>query len=137
VHFGVSARARGFVIETRAVNQTSHRADCEGAEAAGRCVRANAAASMASTLPTARLVQRLRAEGLPATLSVDAGRYLCNTVLFESLMLCAAHGTRVAGFVHIPPLPAPETGIALENGFGWPQLRRGAAWILETIARGT
>lgn len=135
VHFGVSSRAKGFVIETRAFNQTSGRADCLGALAGGRCVRANAVGVLRTNLPAARLVQRLRVEGIAATLSADAGRYLCNAVLFESLALCAADGARLAGFVHIPPLAPPEEGATLPGGFGWDQLRLGARLILDTIAR--
>ncbi len=135
VHLGVSSRARGFVIETRAYNQTSGRADCLGALAGGRCVRSNAVGILTANLPAVRLVQRLRAEGIVASLSADAGRYLCNAVLFESLAMCAADGARLAGFVHIPPLRPPEEGARLSNGFGWDQLRRGAALILDTLAR--
>ena len=36
LHFGVSARATGFAIETRAFNQTSDRPDCSGALAGER-----------------------------------------------------------------------------------------------------
>ncbi len=135
VHFGVSSRAKGFVIETRAYNQTCGRTDCLGALASGRCVRANAVGVLKASLPAARLVQRLRVEGIAATLSADAGRYLCNAVLFESLALCAADGARLAGFVHIPPLAEPDEGATLPNGFGWEQLRRGAGLILDTLAR--
>ena len=49
------------------------------------------------------LLARMRAAGLPAHLSSDAGRYLCNAVLFHALTLHA--GSRMpgqAGFIHIP-----------------------------------
>jgi len=135
LHFGVSRRARGFVIETRACNQTSARQDCSGASAMRRCVRRNAAAALPTTLPAARLVQRLRMEGIPAKLSSDAGRYLCNTLLYESLHLAeAAGGACTAGFVHIPALGAPEYEGALASNFGWLQLMRGAGIILDMLA---
>jgi pyrrolidone-carboxylate peptidase len=127
---------------------------------------------LTATYPAARLVQRLRMEGLPAQLSADAGRYLCNAVLFESLHLaggkrnsnikpkhrsqagkppfpvgegtgaaarnCARRGAPggacLTGFIHIPPLGAYDAD-RLPNGFGWPELRRGAALILETLMR--
>jgi pyroglutamyl-peptidase len=136
LHFGVSARARGFVIETRAFNQASPRPDCTGALAGGRCIRSGARDVLKASLPTARLVQRLRLEGIPAELSADAGRYLCNAVLFESLALSAlAPHARKVGFIHIPPLAKPSEARALENGFGWDALRRGAAVIVDTMAR--
>ena len=135
VHFGVSSRARGFVVETRAFNETAPRPDCVGALAGGRCVRRNAHPVLPARLPAARLVQRLRMEGIAATLSADAGRYLCNAVLFESLAMAQAgeHGA-IAGFIHIPALLAPGAEPS-QGAFGWPQLRRGAALILDTLAR--
>jgi pyroglutamyl-peptidase len=136
VHFGVSARAQGFVIETRAVNQTSRRMDVSGALAGARCVRGSARAALSANLPAGRIIRRLRLEGIPATVSSDAGRYLCNAVLFESLMLAeAAAGTPLVGFIHIPALPRPEESAALPNGFGWDELRRGSAVILDTMLR--
>lgn len=136
VHFGVSPMARGFVIETRAFNETSPRPDCTGALAAGRSVRGSGRGLLKVSLPTAHLLQRLRRSAIPAELSADAGRYLCNAILFESLALAeAAASARMAGFIHIPPLSYPEAGITLDNGFGWPELRRGAEIILEALAR--
>jgi pyroglutamyl-peptidase len=135
VHFGVSAQARGFVVETCAFNETAPRPDCVGALPSERCVRRNAGPMLRVGLRASRLVQRLRMEGIEATLSADAGRYLCNAVLFESLAMAQAgeHGA-IAGFIHIPALPEPEAQ-ASQEGFGWAQLRRGAALILETLAR--
>ncbi len=136
VHFGVSSRAAGFVIETRAFNQTSLRADCSGAQAAARCVRPSAGGARTATLPAGRLIGRLRLDGIPARLSTDAGRYLCNAVLFESLVQAeAAAHTPLVGFIHIPPLPPPESRAHLPNGFGWDQLRRGSTIILDTLLR--
>jgi pyroglutamyl-peptidase len=136
VHFGVSSRAHGFVIETRAFNQTSLRADCSGSLAVARYVRANAGGARMATLPAGLLVRRLRLDGIPARLSTDAGRYLCNAVLFESLVLAeAAASAPLVGFIHIPPLSPPESQAGLANGFGWDQLRRGGAVILDTLLR--
>jgi pyroglutamyl-peptidase len=134
VHFGVSARARGFAIETRAVNETCMRADCAGCPPPGRAVRRNVPAILPATLPAARLVQRLRMAGVPAQLSDDAGRYLCNAVMFESLWLAEAGRIAAAGFIHIPALGPPGEEPAADSGFSWETLRRGAAIILDTLA---
>lgn len=136
VHFGVSARARGFVIETRAFNEASPRPDCDGALPDGRCLRAGGGSVLAASLPARRIVQRLRMAGIPAELSADAGRYLCNAVLFESLTLAsrAASKPRV-GFIHIPALEAPDIPDAHRDGLTWASLRAGAAIIVDTLAR--
>jgi pyroglutamyl-peptidase len=135
LHFGVSAQAAGFAIETRAFNQTCPRPDCTGCQPPARQVRANAAAVASTTLPAARLVQRLRMEGIPAQISKDAGRYLCNAVMFESLCLAEAGRVARAGFIHIPALGPPGEESSRQNGFHWEALRRGAAIILDTLAR--
>jgi pyroglutamyl-peptidase len=142
LHFGVSSRARGFVIERRAYNQTSSRADCSGGFAEGRCLRRGGPASVQTRLPAARLVQRLRMEGIAATLSDDPGRYLCNAVMFASVCASASsapnpqfvHRSALAGFVHIPALMPPGVMHA-GGGFGWRDLRHGAEIILQMLAQ--
>lgn len=54
-----------------------------------------------STLPVGRLLDAVRAAGLPARPSQDAGNYLCNHVFYVAAGLTEAP----CGFVH---LPAPE-----------------------------
>ena len=59
-----------------------------------------------STLPVKAMLARLRALGIPATLSQSAGLYVCNQVFFAFMHLVAMHypGVR-AGFIHVPWLP--------------------------------
>jgi pyroglutamyl-peptidase len=143
LHFGVSSRAKGFVIETRAYNQTSARPDWSGRLAQARCVRRGAPASVDTRLPVVRLLQRLRMNGIPAALSTDPGRYLCNAVMFRSVCgmeanegrASAAHSPVMAGFVHIPALAPGDCNT--DARFGWHELRRGSAIILDTLARGS
>ncbi|MGH6814352.1 MAG: pyroglutamyl-peptidase I, partial [Hyphomicrobiaceae bacterium] len=85
IHFGVSARARGFVVEARGQNTVCAVPDAAGNVAATGCLSASAPDTLFSTLPVARAIARLRRRGFPAYLSRDAGRYLCNAVLFLTL----------------------------------------------------
>ena len=102
LHFGVSARARGLEIEARARNACMPSPDAAGALPPGAAVRDGGPAVMAASLPVQHIVTRLRRLGIPAFVSRDAGRYLCNATLYHSLG-CArnAPGRRV-GFIHIP-----------------------------------
>jgi pyroglutamyl-peptidase len=62
-------------------------------------------AAYRSSLPVDAVVEALRAEGIPAAASRDAGGYLCNHV-FYALMRVLAERTGVrGGFVHVPLLP--------------------------------
>jgi len=102
LHFGVSRRAEAIVIETRARN-ACRAADATGSVPACDRLDPDGPDERAVTVPSARIVARLKAAGLPAQLSSDAGQYLCNAILFHVLSLHAA--SRMpgqAGFIHIP-----------------------------------
>ncbi len=100
LHFGVSKAASGFMIETRAKNFCKPVADAVGELPPLGLLGGQGEAGKTSTLPCAEIVSRLQRHGLPAELSDDAGGYLCNAILFDTLSR-AQSGTR-AGFVHLP-----------------------------------
>ncbi len=98
IHFGVSGRAQGFVIERRGVNACLQTEDGAGHLPPLAVLDPAGPKRRAVTLPVAGIVARLRALGLPAVASDDAGSYLCNAVLYQSL----GFGDGMAGFVHLP-----------------------------------
>lgn len=115
LHFGVSTIARGFSIEERAANACKlHEADCTGATANSESIVDGGPTVLAATLPSEAIVARLRAAGLPAELSGDAGRYLCNAVLYHALHASRKRANPSStGFVHIPTeLSAPPLTLA-------------------------
>jgi len=62
--------------------------------------------SYRATLPAEEMVASMQASNIPARLSDDAGRYLCNEVLFSALNHLAKRGIAIpAGFIHVPLLP--------------------------------
>lgn len=59
-----------------------------------------------ATLPLHALLAAIRAAGTPATLSRDAGAFLCNQVGYALMHHLAERGHDIpAGFIHVPPLP--------------------------------
>ena len=103
LHFGVSSRTDGFAIEMRCRNQCSASPDAAGLNPPDACVLHNGPPSLASTLPVHHIVARLRRLGLPARISHDPGAYLCNTLLYHSLLHASRSVRPVrAGFIHIP-----------------------------------
>lgn len=60
-----------------------------------------------STAPVYALVDRMRADGIPAAVSMTAGTYVCNELYFSALHWMAGHGETV--FVHLPYLPTQVT----------------------------
>ena len=95
---GLAATRTSIQLETRAYNENDD----------GRVIQRRGPSYRKSTLPLAPLLRRLRHAGLPAELSHDAGRFLCNHVFY------VARGLRPdipCGFVHLPPtrvLPLKE-----------------------------
>jgi pyroglutamyl-peptidase len=134
VHFGVSTEAQGLVIETTARNLTCAKADACGALPFSPQLIALAPDTFETPLSANVMVARLTERGLPSSLSTDAGRYLCNAVLYRSLHHAAtrAPGLR-AVFVHLPAsLLQPGAGIpAPDCPLDWTQ---GLAGGLEILA---
>lgn len=100
VHFGVSDRAEGFVIEMQAASVCLAAPDADGELPPLDLLGNDTGLRLFSTIACHEICTRLRAVGLPVEVSSDAGGYLCNAVLFNSLNR-ARHGVRV-GFVHVP-----------------------------------
>ena len=57
-----------------------------------------------ATLPVRKMVEAIKATGIPAALSYSAGAFVCNDLLYS--LLHAYNDTPVqVGFIHIPYLP--------------------------------
>lgn len=116
LHFGVSERAAGFVIETRGENACQPAEDAAGNAPPSDVLSATGPQFRAVTLPVAGIVHRLRSAGFPAETSDDAGRYLCNAILYHSLAWAERRATTgqavsrpLVGFIHLPHDPAAAT----------------------------
>ena len=112
VHVGVAPRARRLRIETVAVDARQPSPDAAGrlpvpTPTSGAVRRGRAVA--------APLVAAARAAGVPAGISGDAGRYLCNALYFRSLAAATtAARPHLSVFVHVPP-PAVQRGRRLAD----------------------
>lgn len=126
LHFGVSDRARGFVIERRGVNACVMAADGVGAMPTSPVLSEFGRERRRVTLPVKTIVRRLHELGLPAEASDDAGQYLCNAVLYQSLGLI--EGAGMVGFVHLP------SALAEDHGEGALTVEQAVAGSLEILA---
>jgi pyroglutamyl-peptidase len=118
LHFGVSQRAQGLVIETVAHNVRSPASDAAGCLPPSAKVADDGPATLTARLPVDDILKRVTSLGIPAYRSEDAGTYLCNTILYRALMLAADSDAPVTtGFIHIPHVlgQRPDQG-RLENG---------------------
>jgi len=103
LHFGVSGRASGFEIETRARNHCSRTHDAAGLLPSVERLSPRGPEFLPVTLPAPYIVDRLRRRGLPASLSRDAGGYLCNALLYRALEIARSRQDAPrTGFIHLP-----------------------------------
>ena len=104
VCFGLAHTRTEISVERFALNlDDAESADNEGVVSA-QAIDPDGPAAYRSSLHVEEIVAALRAEGIPAGTSRDAGGYLCNHV-FYSLMGQLPENAR-GGFVHVPPLEA-------------------------------
>ena len=59
-----------------------------------------------ATIPVREVVEAIRQEGIPATLSYSAGTFVCNHVFYSACHFAAGRGLDIkVGFIHVPYLP--------------------------------
>ena len=131
IHFGVHGRANGFHVEQLARNWRCARADASGERSAPSPVLAGQPLQLRTPYPADRLAVHLRRRRLPASLSSDAGLYLCNMAYYLSLARCHGDGQLASAlFVHVPPVSARGTSKSAEAR-AKSQLRRCALAVID------
>jgi len=101
---GLAGRRRHLCIETRARNALSVLfPDARGYRPQRSVIVPGGPAALCGPRPFVNLLAAVRRCTVPARLSRDAGRYLCNYAYWRALE--RAHGGRpLVQFVHIPPV---------------------------------
>ncbi|TWI93356.1 pyroglutamyl-peptidase [Roseibium hamelinense] len=100
IHFGADGKRSGINIETLAVNRANQvRCDAEGRLPGTAYLAQPAERARRATLAPKRLRDAAARTGAAVSLSTDAGDYLCNATLWDTL------GRELpAVFVHVPRL---------------------------------
>ena len=107
ISLGLAGSRSAISLERVAVNLCDARIpDNAGAQPVGLPVVAGGPAAYFTRLPVKALLQRLQAAGLPAELSLSAGSFVCNQVMYGLLHALRRQPGVAAGFIHLPPLPA-------------------------------
>ncbi len=103
VALGESAKAEAITLERVAVNLRDSRiADNAGVLAVDEAVLEGGPDAIFTTLPVRELAQACVDAGVPSTLSLSAGSFLCNELMYR---LLADERVGRAGFIHVPQLP--------------------------------
>ena len=102
--FGLAGRRRQVCIETRARNVVSVLfPDAGGYRPQHGVIARGGSPARCGNAAFAALAGATRTAKVPARLSRDAGRYLCNYLYWRALE-CANNGKPRVQFVHIPPI---------------------------------
>ena len=90
--------------ERVAINQDDARIpDNQGNQPIDEPIRMDGEVAYFSTLPIKAMVQAIKEEGLPATVSNTAGTFVCNHLMYQALYLADKKFPNMrAGFMHIP-----------------------------------
>lgn len=117
---GQAAGRATISIERVAINLMDYRiADNSGQLVSDEAIAPDGPAAYFATVPVRAMLNALLAAGIPAALSLSAGAYLCNQVMYAALHHIAQRNfaTR-AGFVHLPMLPEQAAAEKRE----WPSM---------------
>ena len=95
----------GITVERVAINQDDARIeDNEGNQPIDVAIREDGAPAYFSTLPIKAMVEEIKKENLPASVSNTAGTFVCNHIMYQDLYLAEKYGNIKAGFIHVPYL---------------------------------
>ena len=93
----------GIAVERVAINQDDARIeDNEGKQPIDVAIREDGAPAYFSTLPIKAMVEEIKKENLPASVSNTAGTFVCNHIMYQDLYLAEKYGDIKAGFIHVP-----------------------------------
>jgi pyroglutamyl-peptidase len=133
--FGLAPRAHWLRIETRARNSVALLPDVSGVARARHTIQQSGPAALAMPAPAQRLLSAVRTTQVPAELSCDSGRYLCNYLCWRAAEAAnKKKGPRLAAFVHVPKVarfaqrPGKSRELALDD------LTRAGGAVLAAVA---
>jgi pyroglutamyl-peptidase len=111
VMFGLSGRTKQLRVETRARNARSRMVSDAGGHMPGAStIVAGALATLPLRTPAMRLLHAARQAGVPAALSHDAGRYLCNYLCWRAAEAACTGMPRLLAFIHVPSVRRARVG---------------------------
>lgn len=102
LHIGVASGEPSIRLETCAGNVCRAAPDAAGVLPLATSLCADGPSERRASIDNTAIAAALRAGGTTCTISDDAGGYLCNAVLYQSLASAEARGSGAVGFVHIP-----------------------------------
>jgi pyroglutamyl-peptidase len=117
--FGLAARTRFVRIETLARNAIVALPDAGATVPASRIINAKGPQTRRVRAPVSRLLHAASACAIPAGLSRDAGRYVCNYSYWRALEHAGPQAPRLVVFVHVPKARTAARPNSRKRGSGF------------------
>lgn len=137
IALGLAGNRGAISVERVALNWIDARIpDNAGAQPVDVPVVPGAPLALATRLPAKAIVARLQAAGLRAELSLSAGSFVCNEVMFGLLHRLRRRPGVPAGFIHLPPLPGQAARHPAGQAMALADQVRGIALAIELLAGG-
>ncbi|MBT1160573.1 MULTISPECIES: pyroglutamyl-peptidase I [Bifidobacterium] len=115
---GLKHTARGVLLERCATNQISNgRPDADGMVPPTGPIRADGPAAYWTRLPLRSILRDFTRDGIPASLSSDAGTFVCNSLFYRLMDWTAKRDHALSGFVSLPRAAEDH---AVADGHGLP-----------------
>ena len=93
----------GITVERVAINEDDARIeDNEGNQPIDVKIREDGAPAYFAALPIKAMVEEIKKENIPASVSNTAGTFVCNHIMYQDLYLAEKYGDIKAGFIHVP-----------------------------------
>lgn len=106
ISLGQAGGRSDITVERVAINVSDASiADNDGKMPVDEKIRDDGENAYFSTLPIKAIVENLRNEKIPASVSNSAGTFVCNSVMYNDLYLAEKYKNITAGFIHVPYLP--------------------------------
>lgn len=100
-----------------------------------KSIQTSGDAAYFATLPVRKMVTAVQNAGIPVQLSLSAGTFLCNQVMYEMLHYIHKFNLSTqAGFIHLPLLPEQVAGeIPLRPSMSLDAICKGVRIAIETL----
>ena len=133
IAMGLKRAARGIALERCATNRVGDdRPDADNMTPQRDTINPDGPAAYWTRLPLRAILADFTEGGIPATLSSDAGTFVCNSLFYQLLDWSTRQERVIAGFVSLPPVnesgDRSTPGLALAE-----QVRAGRAVVREAV----
>lgn len=126
-----------ITVEKVGINLDDYRiADNEGNQYIDKPVFADGPAAYFATIPVKAIVENIKKNNIPASVSYTAGTFICNHVLYGVCHMVAAEFNGIkSGFIHIPFLPEQVVEKRNMPSMDIETLVKGLTYALEAIIK--